>query len=214
MAPKPSSRMRTVDKLLDAYGSLSVPTLLEPLADDFNHRVLPESLEMPARDKESFSQHASQVFGIFDKFQMIPLSIYEDTDSSAVVVHARMQGTLKRGANEWRNECIMMIRLSADGNKVVEITEFVDSAKAQQMRQKHAPKVFQGKATPIGRIPNLMFSFGQIILICILYQLALILAFNLSKPDWQRWVEQMGGRGMSYIQQMMQDNRSIARDYL
>lgn len=179
MPPRKQSNMQTVHRLLDGYGSLSVPTLLEPLADDFQHRVLPESLDMPTRDKASFAEHATGVFGIFEKFQMIPLSTYEDRDSNAVVVHARMQGTMKRGAAEWRNECIMMIRLSADGNKVVDIAEFVDSAKAVQMRQKHAPEVFNGKA-PAGRITNLVPSFKQIVAVCVLYQLVLLLAFRLA----------------------------------
>ncbi|KAM0820866.1 hypothetical protein AB5N19_06687 [Seiridium cardinale] len=183
MAPKRSTRMQTVDKLLDGYGSLSVPTLLEPLAEDFQHHVLPESLEMPSRDKEGFAQHAAGVFGIFDKFQMVPIATWEDKETNAVVVHASMQGIMKRGASEWRNECVMMVRLSADGHKVLEITEFVDSAKAQQMRQRHAPEVFSsaGAAASWGWFANLVPSFKQAAAVCVLYQVTLIVALRLAK---------------------------------
>lgn len=180
MATAKQSNMHTVRKLIDGYGSLSVPTLMEPLADDFQHRVLPESLEMPARDKESFAQHATGIFGIFEKFELVPVSMHEDKESNVAVVHARMQGTMKQGAMEWRNECIMIVRLSADGNKVVEISEFVDSAKAQQMRQKHAPEVFDGPKAATGRFANLVPSFKQAAAVCILYQLVLILVSRLA----------------------------------
>ncbi|KAK6189162.1 hypothetical protein LQW54_013558 [Pestalotiopsis sp. IQ-011] len=176
MPPTQTSGLRTVDKLIAGYGSLSVPTLLEPLADDFQHHVLPESLEMPAKNKQSFAQHAAGVFGIFEKFRMVPVSTYEDRDANAVVVHAHMQGTMKKGAMEWRNECIMLIRLSEDGSQVKEIIEFVDSAKAKQMQQKHAPEVFSSSSgsSATGRFAaNLIPSFQQIAAVCILYQLGL-----------------------------------------
>lgn len=179
MAPKRGSGLPTVSKLIAGYGSLSVPTLLEPLADNFQHRVLPESLDMPARDKQSFAQHATGVFSIFEKFQMIPTSTYEDVNAGTVVVHARMQGTMKQNAMEWRNECIMLIRLSEDGSKVVEIVEFVDSAKAKQMQQKHAPEVFNGNSPATGRVESLIPSLGQIATVCIVYQLSLSAALFL-----------------------------------
>ena len=139
--------MNTIQSLLDGYSSLSVPVLLHPLSDDFTHRVLPRSLGMPIRDKEAFSHHAEGIFAIFSKFRMIPEEIYEDEAQGVVIIHAGMEGIVKsrsrRGqGEEWRNECVMIIRLSADGSQVVEIQEFVDSAKALEMKRKHAPRGF------------------------------------------------------------------------
>ena len=138
----PSTRLNTVRALLDGYESLSVSRLLEPLADNFHHQVLPESLGMKRRDKKDFEQHAKGIFAIFDNFRMIPQSITEDTERGIVVVHARMRGTIKVIHDEWRNECILMIQLSEDGTKIVEIQEFVDSMKAVEMRQALAPSHF------------------------------------------------------------------------
>ncbi|KAI0834522.1 hypothetical protein F5Y06DRAFT_156443 [Hypoxylon sp. FL0890] len=135
-------RLSTVNALLDGYGSLSVPTLLSTTSPDFHHQVLPESLGMLPRNKESFAQHAAGIFNIFDEFRMIPKSIVDDGPGNVAVVHARMQGVLKGGAGEWINECVMMIQLTPDGTQVVGVTEFVDSAKALEMARKHAPDDF------------------------------------------------------------------------
>ncbi|KAI0156727.1 hypothetical protein GGR52DRAFT_577280 [Hypoxylon sp. FL1284] len=135
-------RVETVGVLLEGYGSLSVSQLLRPLSSDFRHKVLPQSLGMPSRDRASFVKHATGIFGVFDKFKMDPQSIIDGGPGGTMVVHALMQGVLKNGAGDWKNECIMLIQLSPDGTQVVQVTEFVDSAKAIEMSQKHAPDDF------------------------------------------------------------------------
>ncbi|KAI2636213.1 hypothetical protein GGS26DRAFT_483430 [Hypomontagnella submonticulosa] len=137
-----SRQRKTIEALLDGYGSLSVPQLLMTMSADFHHQVLPESLGMAARNRESFAQHAAGIFSIFDEFRMVPKSIVLDGPENMAMVHARMQGILKGGAGDWINECVMMIQLSTDGTQVLKVTEFVDSAKALEMARKHAPDDF------------------------------------------------------------------------
>lgn len=131
----------TTEALLEGYGSLNVDQLMGPLSNDFSHQILPESLGMPARNAKQFAEHAAQIFSIFSKFRMIPKAVFEDGGRNVIVVHARMEGTLKGSGEEWLNECVMIISLSADGTQVIKIEEFVDSAKAMEMRKKHAPNM-------------------------------------------------------------------------
>ncbi|KAI6087264.1 hypothetical protein F4821DRAFT_116678 [Hypoxylon rubiginosum] len=143
-------RYNTVNTLLEGYGSLSVSQLLQPMAPDFHHQVLPASLGMAPRNRESFAQHAAGIFSIFESFRMVPQSVVDGGPGGAVVVHALMRGILKGnggttntdGKEEWKNECVMLIQLSPDGSQVVRVTEFVDSAKALEMARKHAPDDF------------------------------------------------------------------------
>lgn len=72
---------------------------------------------------------------------MRPKAIFEDQAQNTVVVHARMEGILKDSNEDWLNECVMTIRLSEDGTEVVKVTEFVDSAKAIEMRKKHVSQM-------------------------------------------------------------------------
>jgi hypothetical protein len=139
-------RMQTIDALLHGYGSLSVAKLLEPLAPDFHHQTLPESLGMPVRDRDTFKKHAAGIFGVFDEFEMVPRTIVDDPATGVVAIDAQMLGTLKGGKGEWKNECVMMVKLTEDGSQVLEVREFVDSAKAMEMAWAHTPDDFECNA--------------------------------------------------------------------
>ncbi|KAK3332861.1 hypothetical protein B0T19DRAFT_416644 [Cercophora scortea] len=163
MADISETRAQTIKLLLDGYSSLSVPTLLAVLSPRFKHRVLPASLEMPVHDVKSFADHAAGIFALFDAFRLVPEHAYEDDAQGVMVIHARMEGTLKNKGGPWRNECIMMVRLSDTGEEVDEICEFVDSAKAIEMRRKHAPKNFMvggAGGGELARIGNVLLFAG------------------------------------------------------
>ncbi|KAK4443473.1 hypothetical protein QBC34DRAFT_477527 [Podospora aff. communis PSN243] len=142
-AEEPSSvRLATVRTLLKGYSSLSVSQLLHPLSKTFTHQVLPVSLGMPVRNRDSFALHAKGIFAVFDTFRLVPESMYEDRERNVVVIHARMEGILANLRGWWGSECVMFVRLSEDGKKVEGIWEFVDSWKAVEMRNKFAPREF------------------------------------------------------------------------
>ncbi|KAF8854882.1 hypothetical protein BDZ45DRAFT_676616 [Acephala macrosclerotiorum] len=136
MPRKPNSvSLQTAYSLLNTYSTLSAEALIHHFDDECTHQVLPSSIEMPARDKESFASHASQITSIFSAFSMVPQSVLEDPTSNTVIVHARMIGKLVWG-EPWENECIMLLKMSEDGTKIVEIKEFVDSWKFKLLQEK------------------------------------------------------------------------------
>ncbi|KAI0103848.1 hypothetical protein GGR51DRAFT_573105 [Nemania sp. FL0031] len=161
-----NKRMQTIDALLDGYGSLSVAKLLEPLAPDFRHQTLPKSLGTPVRDRDAFEKHAAGIFGIFDEFKMMPRTIVDDPVTGVVAIDAQMLGTLKNGKGKWNNECIMMVKLTEDGLRVLEVREFVDSARAIEMAQTHAPDDFGCKVSAASNVSNMqdegLFDWGSI----------------------------------------------------
>ncbi|KAF4556707.1 Hypothetical protein D9617_1g085860 [Elsinoe fawcettii] len=145
LGAKPQSkRMATAEQVLHAYSTLSVDAILSPLSSTvFKQQILPMSLGMPARSKDEFSKHAAGITSVFRKFRMEPQQIYEDEVRNAVVIYAKMIGTLVKGMGEWENECVMIMKFDQSGEKVVELQEFVDSHKAKMMREKMAPKNFE-----------------------------------------------------------------------
>lgn len=131
-----SERLRTAHALLESLSALSADAILQHLAPNFTHQILPQSLQIPARSRDEFAVHAQRITSIFSKFQMIPQSIFEDEDRNSVIIYARMVGELNFNLGHWENECIHMLKMSEDGTKVVEHKEFVDSARANLLQEK------------------------------------------------------------------------------
>ena len=153
MATDRSTRLNTAYSLLDAYGSLSPDAILSHLDDSATHQALPESLGMQPRSKEEFRGHAQGITSIFSSFAMIPQDVYEDEANNVVVIHCKMDGQLnKAGMGQWKNECIMLLRFTEDGTKITQIREFVDSAKAMEMRSKVRPKNFDSHGGPLATV--------------------------------------------------------------
>ncbi|PNS14390.1 Mitochondria fission 1 protein [Sphaceloma murrayae] len=139
-----SRRLQTAHEVLHAYSTLSVNNILRPLDDStFKQQILPASLGMPARSKDEFSKHAAGITSVFSDFRMEPQQIYEDEVQNAVIIYAKMIGTLTKGLGAWENECVMIMKFSTDGRRVTSLQEFVDSAKAKLMKEKMAPKNFE-----------------------------------------------------------------------
>lgn len=159
------TRLLTITALLRGYSSLSVPTLLARLTPDFTHRVLPSSLHMPPHDLEAFAAHARSMFSLFREFEMVPVEVFEDAEESAVVILAKMEGVLQCGGERWENECVLVVRLTPDGERVREVVEFVDSGKAGEMRGRFRPEGFgggegRGVFGSLGLVGRLMLLLG------------------------------------------------------
>ncbi|KAM3079620.1 hypothetical protein ACMFMG_006032 [Clarireedia jacksonii] len=137
MAPiDTSERLQTANALIESYSALSAEAIIQHLAPEFTHQILPESLQMPARTRDEFAVHAQRITSIFSEFHMIPQTILEDESRNSVVIYAKMVGELNLHLGHWDNECIIMLKMSEDGTKVVEYKEFVDSAKAKLLQEK------------------------------------------------------------------------------
>lgn len=174
-SPQQNTKKPAITALLDAYGSLSVPQLLDLLAPSFTHRVLPESLGMPVRDKEAFARHAAGIFGVFDSFRMEPAEILKvEGWRETWVVRAHMEGVLRGGKGGWTNECVLIVKMDEEGMLVQEIQEFVDSAKAVEMKKRHAPEDFgaegrrAGSTVGVGAIPAASLTTFCWFLVCVL----------------------------------------------
>ncbi|KAK4135140.1 hypothetical protein BT67DRAFT_441572 [Trichocladium antarcticum] len=120
------TRLRTVQALLQSYSTLSADRILEHVSEDFKQEVLPTRIDKPVLDRASFGRHATSMFALFDDFCMDPQTIYEDEGLSAIVVYVHISGRLREDETRWRSECIMIVRLSGDGTKVVQLLEYVE----------------------------------------------------------------------------------------
>jgi ketosteroid isomerase-like protein len=143
-----SRRLNAIYAFLDSYAELSPDALLEHIAPDFTHQVLPSSLQMPVRDRKAFAAHAKGITSIFKTFAMVPQAVYEDIARNIVVAHCKMIAELHE-LGPWENECVMWMQMSDDGTKIVEMREFVDSARARMLKEKLTANMDAKKADSI-----------------------------------------------------------------
>ena len=130
-----SRRFNAIYSFFDSYSQLSPDAILEHIAPTFTHQVLPSSLQMPLRDRNAFAAHAKGITSIFKTFAMVPQVVYDDSARNVVIAHCRMIGELN-SLGPWENECVMWMKMSNDGTKIIEMREFVDSARALLLKEK------------------------------------------------------------------------------
>ncbi|KAF2035244.1 hypothetical protein EK21DRAFT_84864 [Setomelanomma holmii] len=125
--------IHTFERLIESYSTLRPQALTTHAARDFTHQIIPLSLNIPPRKLQPFQEHADQIFSLFSSFNMIPQAnrtgdlIYFSPGTNTVIAHCKMGGKVNResemgaklGLEKWWTECVLLVRMSADGKKVV-----------------------------------------------------------------------------------------------
>ncbi|KAF9734386.1 hypothetical protein PMIN06_012154 [Paraphaeosphaeria minitans] len=140
--------LQTFHKLLKAYTTLRPAALGANASKDFSHTVLPLSLNLPPRGLDNFQQHAVMIFSLFEDFKMEPHGeVHFSKETDTVIAHCKMGGKVNAksdmgeklvdgGITDWWTECVLFVKMSPDGTKVVELREFVNSAKAEELQRR------------------------------------------------------------------------------
>ncbi len=74
-------------------------------------------------------------------------AVHFSRETDTVIAHCKMGGKVdgesvmgrklvESGLREWWTECVLFVRLSGDGERVVEVREFVDSARAEELQRR------------------------------------------------------------------------------
>jgi hypothetical protein len=141
--------IQTFHKYIDAYSTLRPAALIATATNTFTHTVLPASLNLPVRTLDPFKQHSAMIFSLFKEFRMIPQppSVHFSRDTNTVIAHCKMGGSvnadsgmgmtlLAQGIKEWWTECMLFVEMDGSGRRVVGVREFVDSAKAEELKRR------------------------------------------------------------------------------
>ena len=145
--------VRTFCKYVEAYSTKRPQALATNASVDFTHVVLPSALQIPIRTLDPFKMHADRIFSFFKEFDMLPQSqgpqgnVHFCKETNTVIAHCRMGGIIngqsekgkiliKRGLQEWWTECVLFVRMDVEGKRVVEVKEFVNSAKAKELQKR------------------------------------------------------------------------------
>ncbi|KAJ4361380.1 hypothetical protein N0V95_001891 [Ascochyta clinopodiicola] len=148
-----AEHVKTFNKLIKAYSTRRPEALISTASRDFTHTVLPASLSLPSRPLTSFKEHAGMIFSLFENFEMTPQSngngdaVHYSKETNTVTAHCRMGGKvdaespmgqklIASGLSEWWTECVLFVQMSPDGKRIVEVREFVHSAKAEELQER------------------------------------------------------------------------------
>jgi hypothetical protein len=153
--------MATFNAFIKSYSTLRPQALTTHASRDFKYTGLPLSLGMPSRTLRPFQSHAALMFSLYSDFAMIPQdnangdAVHFSHETNTVIAHCKLGGNVntaremgaKLGVSEWWTECVLFVRLSKDGKRVEEVREFVDSAKAEDMRRRLGNVLEEGVET-------------------------------------------------------------------
>ncbi|KAF1976364.1 hypothetical protein BU23DRAFT_597196 [Bimuria novae-zelandiae CBS 107.79] len=143
-----TQHLQTFRKLLKSYTTLRPAALGANASSEFSHTVFPLSLNLPPRSLENFQQHAFMIFSLFEDFKMAPHGqVHFSKETDTVIAHCRMGGKVNGasekggilidgGITEWWTECVLFVKMSPDGKKIVELKEFVNSARAEELQRR------------------------------------------------------------------------------
>ncbi|KAF1361143.1 hypothetical protein EJ07DRAFT_91564, partial [Lizonia empirigonia] len=148
-----TDHVKTFNNLVKSYSQLRPEALVSTATRDFTHMVLPASLNLPSRSVAAFKEHAGTIFSLFQNFEMIPQpngkgdAVHFSKETSTVTAHCKMGGKINAetsmgqrliasGLTEWWTECVLFVQMSSDGKRIVEVREFVDSAKAEELQNR------------------------------------------------------------------------------
>ncbi|KAF2704285.1 hypothetical protein K504DRAFT_462852 [Pleomassaria siparia CBS 279.74] len=152
-AQEETRHVRTFRKYIRAYSTLRPQALTANASRDFTHVVLPSALQVPTRTLAPFKMHAGMIFSLFTDFQMIPQrsgrdeSVHLCKETNTVIAHCKMGGKVngssdkgkilvEGGIREWWTECVLFVRMDEGGTRVVEVREFVNSARAEELKKR------------------------------------------------------------------------------
>ena len=148
-----TEHVKTFDKLIKGYSTLRPEALVSTASRNFLHAALPASLNLPSRPLTAFKEHAGMIFSLFESFEMTPQpngkgdTVHLSRETNTVTAHCKMGGKVNAespmgqkliasGLTEWWTECVLFVQMSSDGKRIVEIREFVHSAKAEELQRR------------------------------------------------------------------------------
>lgn len=127
MVPSRKTLVGTATACIEGYNTWTVEAILASRAKNCTHQVRPGSLgEVPPFNNEQYGAHVMAFKKAMSTCRFDVKELLVDEAERKVIAWFDGYGTLK-GAEQRVGEYIFIMRMDAQGEKVISITEFVDS---------------------------------------------------------------------------------------
>ena len=119
----PSPQRLTADKLVDAFNSMSIPTIISLRAPHCMRQILPYSLDFEPQDNDTYRESLQRIIPAFQNFSLTVYDIVEDIAARKIVMHLKARADTAAG--EYLNEYIWTLHFDSQG-RIEEQKEYVD----------------------------------------------------------------------------------------
>ena len=119
----PTPQRITADKLVDAFNSMSISSIISLRTPECMRQILPYSLNLKAQSNEAYRQHLQSIKPAFQNFSLTLYELVEDTAARKIVMHLKARADTAAG--EYANEYIWTLHFDEEG-RIDDQKEYVD----------------------------------------------------------------------------------------
>ena len=122
-AMAPTSQRATADKLVEAFNSMSIDTIISLRTPECMRQILPYSLSIKAQDNETYRKHLQSIIPAFQNFHLTLYEMVEDIETRKIVMHLKARADTAAG--EYLNEYMWTLHFDEEG-RIDDQKEYVD----------------------------------------------------------------------------------------
>lgn len=120
-----TQQRQTADKLVAAFNSMDIPTIMSLRSPTCMRHLLPKSMKLPPQDNTAYERLLHSLKMVFHNFSLDVHEVIEDVEARKVVMW--LSARADTAAGEYVNEYMWVLAFDETGEKVVEVKEFVDA---------------------------------------------------------------------------------------
>lgn len=123
----PTRQRQMADKLVAAFNSMDVPTIMSLRSPTCMRHLLPKSMGLSSQDNATYEKSLRSLTTVFHNFHLDVQELIEDVAARKIVMLLTARGDTAAG--EYLNEYWWMLEFDEKGETIVEAKEFVDTLK-------------------------------------------------------------------------------------
>lgn len=114
---------KTADALIDAFNSMSIPSIIALRTPDCKRTILPYSLQYPPSTNDEYRSSLQSIIPAFRNFSLTVYEIIEDVQQQKMVMHLKARADTAAG--EYLNEYMWILKFNDEG-MIEDQKEYVD----------------------------------------------------------------------------------------
>jgi hypothetical protein len=130
-----TQQRQTSDKLIAAFNSMDIPTIMSLRSPACMRHLLPRSMNLSSQDNAAYEKTLYSLASVFRNFNLDVHEVVEDVAERKVVLW--LSARADTAAGEYLNEYMWVLEFDESGEKVVQSKEFVDTV----MQREFWPKL-------------------------------------------------------------------------